>query len=271
MTCKICGGTDHEGYARAGRSAGEECVYSLADQLRTLRETVEAMKTAGHTKPPLAAVARVLADGWSPLAVVGKTLRGNNWVCAVSVTGQDCMRPAVYRLDEKRTDLVDGACEEHAEQAGVFVHVADGPAVEWRVGRKLGRTLYRNDVCVGMVDDPVLAQAVVAAMNAAPSPVTATDAGDGPPVAGMRERAMAFLGDDHGQHENNVTELTALLTDVANSARAEALPVGAADLIAEWRGVRADYQDVIVQALPIYVDGFIAARLLRALAAEGGK
>lgn len=41
----------------------------------------------------------------------------------------------------------------------------------WRVGRSLGRTLYVNDVCVGMVDTPGLALAIVVAMNDA-EPVT---------------------------------------------------------------------------------------------------
>jgi len=36
----------------------------------------------------------------------------------------------------------------------------------WRTGRKLGRTLYRDEVCVGMVDTPELAAEVVAALNA---------------------------------------------------------------------------------------------------------
>jgi hypothetical protein len=35
----------------------------------------------------------------------------------------------------------------------------------WRVGTKLGRTLYRDEVCVGMVDTPEIAAAIVAAMN----------------------------------------------------------------------------------------------------------
>jgi hypothetical protein len=35
----------------------------------------------------------------------------------------------------------------------------------WRVGRKVGRTLYLDDQLVGMVDTPELAQAIVAAMN----------------------------------------------------------------------------------------------------------
>jgi len=36
----------------------------------------------------------------------------------------------------------------------------------WRTGRKLGRTLYRDDVCVGMVDDTMIAAEIVVAMNA---------------------------------------------------------------------------------------------------------
>ena len=39
----------------------------------------------------------------------------------------------------------------------------------WRVGRKLGRTIYLNEVCVGMVDTKLLADDIVAAMNALPS------------------------------------------------------------------------------------------------------
>jgi hypothetical protein len=35
----------------------------------------------------------------------------------------------------------------------------------WRAGAKLGRTLYRNDRCVGMVDSPELAAEIVAALN----------------------------------------------------------------------------------------------------------
>src|ERR1700685_3701975 len=35
----------------------------------------------------------------------------------------------------------------------------------WRVGRKLGRTLYKDDQCVGMFDTPELAAEIVRAMN----------------------------------------------------------------------------------------------------------
>ena len=35
----------------------------------------------------------------------------------------------------------------------------------WRVGRKLGRTIYKDDVCVGMVDTSELATEIVNRMN----------------------------------------------------------------------------------------------------------
>jgi hypothetical protein len=47
---------------------------------------------------------------------------------------------------------------------------ADHEPPRWRVGRKLGRTLYVNDVCVGMVDSAELATEIVAAMNALDRP-----------------------------------------------------------------------------------------------------
>jgi hypothetical protein len=36
----------------------------------------------------------------------------------------------------------------------------------WRTGRKLGRTLYLDEACVGMVDSAAIASEIVAAMNA---------------------------------------------------------------------------------------------------------
>jgi hypothetical protein len=35
----------------------------------------------------------------------------------------------------------------------------------WRVGRRLGRTLYLDDECVGMVDTPEIAARIVETMN----------------------------------------------------------------------------------------------------------
>ena len=37
----------------------------------------------------------------------------------------------------------------------------------WRVGRKLGRTLYLDGECVGMMDTPALAKRIVDTMNRA--------------------------------------------------------------------------------------------------------
>jgi hypothetical protein len=42
--------------------------------------------------------------------------------------------------------------------------------VTWRVGTKLGRTLYRDEVFVGTVDTPEIAAEIVAAMNAKAEP-----------------------------------------------------------------------------------------------------
>ncbi len=45
----------------------------------------------------------------------------------------------------------------------------------WRVGRKLGRTLYKDEVCIGMVDTPALAAEIVARMNAEETPKPSPD------------------------------------------------------------------------------------------------
>jgi len=42
---------------------------------------------------------------------------------------------------------------------------ATTPTTRWRVGRKVGRTLYLDDVLVGMLDTPELAAKAVAALN----------------------------------------------------------------------------------------------------------
>ncbi len=69
----------------------------------------------------------------------------------------------------------------------------------WRVGNKLRRTLYRDDVCVGMVDTPELASAIVEAMNAA-QPATA-------PTRTEAEQAvldaMTFIAIDSVHHLAN--------------------------------------------------------------------
>jgi hypothetical protein len=49
------------------------------------------------------------------------------------------------------------------------------PEPRWRVGRKLGRTLYLDGQCVGMVDTPTLATSIVVAMNAESPSVVALE------------------------------------------------------------------------------------------------
>lgn len=42
---------------------------------------------------------------------------------------------------------------------------------EWRTGRKVGRTIYRDEVLVGVMDTPELAAEVVAALGAVGRPL----------------------------------------------------------------------------------------------------
>ena len=46
----------------------------------------------------------------------------------------------------------------------------------WRVGRKVGRTLYDGDTLIGVMDTPELAERVVEAVNVYESPVNAWEA-----------------------------------------------------------------------------------------------
>lgn len=49
----------------------------------------------------------------------------------------------------------------------------------WRVGRKLGRTLYIDEVLVGMVDTREIAAAICDAMNAAEAKAAAKEPAPG--------------------------------------------------------------------------------------------
>jgi len=44
---------------------------------------------------------------------------------------------------------------------------------KWRTGKKLGRTLYRDGVCVGMVDSSLVAEEIVVGLNACDEVVAA--------------------------------------------------------------------------------------------------
>lgn len=62
----------------------------------------------------------------------------------------------------------------------------------WRVGTKLGRTLYRDDVCVGMVDTPEIAATIVVAMNREDERAQAAEPADMKAVA--KSLACALVG-----------------------------------------------------------------------------
>ena len=75
---------------------------------------------------------------------------------------------------DAETDAMNAAAK-HASDCAVHNAPAEprGPCDcgasalhRWRVGRKLGRTIYCDDVLVGMMDTPAMASNVVACLNA---------------------------------------------------------------------------------------------------------
>jgi len=59
-----------------------------------------------------------------------------------------------------------GVGEQRAAVGADPASPAPAPEVRWRVGRKVGRTVYRDGVLVGVLDTPELAAQAVAALNA---------------------------------------------------------------------------------------------------------
>lgn len=75
-------------------------------------------------------------------------------------------------LDDAATDLVPAMLAFFRDRPEFFVDDKLGRQFKyflprWRVGRKLLRTLYRDECCVGMVDTPDLAAEIVEALNGA--------------------------------------------------------------------------------------------------------
>lgn len=57
-------------------------------------------------------------------------------------------------------------CMSLSSQDIIIERIIKGPSPpQWRVGKTLGRTLYLDDKCVGMVDTPEIANLIVKAMN----------------------------------------------------------------------------------------------------------
>jgi hypothetical protein len=66
----------------------------------------------------------------------------------------------------------------------------------WRVGRKLGRTVYDGDQLIGVMDTPELAETVVAAINQVGALPQAGGALQAKPARGMsthQRRVLAFI------------------------------------------------------------------------------
>lgn len=97
---------------------------------------------------------------------------GEDYTCRLCA----CMRE--HRDNEFRERLARNM-EEQADvlaqlaAKGAPIPMPDQPGVGyrweglWRVGRKVGRTIYEGDKLIGMMDTPELASRVVAAVNLA--------------------------------------------------------------------------------------------------------
>jgi hypothetical protein len=90
----------------------------------------------------------------------------------------------------------------------------------WRVGTKLGRTLYRDEVLVGLVDTPEIAAEIVAAMNALanqPAAPARTDKSDrGKSLTEAFTRATQYAVAEHAgrtEAEQAVLDAMAEITD----------------------------------------------------------
>ena len=65
----------------------------------------------------------------------------------------------------------------------------------WRVGRKVGRTIYDGDTLIGVMDTPELAARVVEAVNRrTASPVAPEGAAPTPPTSDQRAYPCASCG-----------------------------------------------------------------------------
>lgn len=73
----------------------------------------------------------------------------------------------------------------------------------WRVGTKLGRTLYVDNHCVGMVDSPGIAAEIVAALNG----VAVNDRRG--IVAALRDEANRIWPNQEKDYPSNVLDIVA--------------------------------------------------------------
>lgn len=114
-------------------------------------------------------------------AIIGEpydALIGEPYDALIDETGSLGYRWEERSGEERRLSL---ALYDHAYDAGHAQGERDGyaaaeaalredlaaaqPVGRWRTGNKLGRTLYRDEVCVGIVDTPEIAAELVAAAN----------------------------------------------------------------------------------------------------------
>lgn len=87
--------------------------------------------------------------------------------CALCTNEEDPRFGATFR--GRRYPLCDGCGgpenEKEERELAERLAAVPPPPDRWRTGRSVGRTLYKNDVLVGMVDTVEIAAQIVAVMN----------------------------------------------------------------------------------------------------------
>jgi hypothetical protein len=115
---------------------------------------------------------------------------GCEWFIDASGMSGEQVTNAVHEHLRKEHDPEAAPSEPQSETppAPTDRHPLEGP--RWRVGRKLGRTLYLGDTFVGLMDSQFLAEKVAATMNGERAPVPAA----APPAPAADAREPGILG-----------------------------------------------------------------------------
>ena len=118
--------------------------------------------------------------------------------------------------------------------------------LRWRTGRKLGRTLYKDDVCVGMVDSTELASEIVEAMNF--TEAMRASGQDQTDVLAQRDAALGVVSEtnrlamlDRIQSANRIAALEGSLRTMEAEAYQQGRGAERSDIVKwlrEWLGRR---------------------------------
>lgn len=105
----------------------------------------------------------------------------------------------------------------------------------WRVGRTLGRTLYRDEQCVGMVDTPELAAEIVKALDEWAKLNEAVVAAAETAIIAVSQRDLA-VAEGHRIGAYWATRLMELVDPLKHENRELKAKVAELEVTIEWLG-----------------------------------